>query len=174
MINRQPKDFRILAIAPSTSGFGFAVLEEQEALVDWGTRIVNGDKNAKSVAKVEGLIAQYQPDALVLPDVWAKNSRRSPRIKELLGAIIDLAKARKLKVALFSPERVKRHLLVGGQGTKHALAESVAQRFEAELGSCLPPKRSLWKSEARRMNIFEAVALALALRLKTTKSIAKH
>ena len=32
----QPKHFRILAIAPSTRGFGFAVLEGQDTLVDWG------------------------------------------------------------------------------------------------------------------------------------------
>jgi hypothetical protein len=48
-----------------------------------------------------------------------------------------------------------------GRGTKHALAEIIAKRFPEELGSRLPPKRKPWMSEDSRMNIFDAVALAL-------------
>jgi hypothetical protein len=51
----QPKYFRILAIAPSTRGFGFAVLEGEASLVDWGVKTAKGDKNKQSLAKVEKL-----------------------------------------------------------------------------------------------------------------------
>lgn len=174
MNQNTPKHYRVMAIAPSTRGFGFVVLEGQETLVDWGAKSVKGDKNARSLMKAAGLITHYQPDVLVLPNASSKNSRRSSRIKELVQAIIDLSKSRKIKVALFSPEQVKRYILAGGAGTKHTVAEIIAQRFEAELGPILPPKRSLWKSEDRRMDIFEAAALALSLRRKTTNSIAKE
>jgi len=50
-----------------------------------------------------------------------------------------------------------------GQGTKHALAEILAARFPEELGCRLPPKRRPWMSEDYRMDIFDAVALALVL-----------
>ena len=93
-----PKHFRILAIAPSTRGFGFAVLEEQETLVNWGVKTVNGDKNVQSLAKVEKLIAHYQPGVLVLEDASAKNSRRSPRIRKLCQQIIKMAANRKMIV----------------------------------------------------------------------------
>jgi len=161
-----PKHFRILAIAPSTRGFGFAVLEGQEMLVDWGVKTVKGDKNAQSLKKVEEMIAHYQPGVLVLEDASAKNSRRSPRIRNLSQQIIKMAVTRKVSVKLFSRDQVMKTFFADGQGTKHALAEIIAKRFPEELGSRLPPKRKAWMSEDSRMNIFDAVALVLILRLK--------
>jgi hypothetical protein len=68
-------------------------------------------------------------------------------------------------VALFSQEEVRKAIFADGCGTKHALAEIFAKRFPEELASRLPPKRRLWMSEDYRMHIFDAVALALVLRL---------
>jgi Holliday junction resolvasome RuvABC endonuclease subunit len=161
-----PKHFRILAIAPSTRGFGFAVLEGQESLVDWGVKTVNTDKNSQSLTKVKEMITHYQPGALVLEDASAKGSRRSPRIRKLSRQIIKMAATRKVSVKLFSRDQVMKTFITDGQGTKHALAEIIAKRFPEELGSRLPPKRKPWMSEDSRMNIFDAVALVLILRLK--------
>ena len=161
----QPKHFRILAIAPSTRGFGFAVLEGRETLVDWGVKTVKGDKNIQSLAKVEDLIAHYQPGTLVLEDTSAKNSRRSPRIRKLCQQIIKMASNRKVSIKLFSRDQVMKTFILDGRGTKHALAEIIAKRFPEELGSRLPPERKPWMSEDSRMNIFDAVALALLPRL---------
>src|ERR1700722_8116830 len=111
-----PKQFRILAITPSYRGFGFAVLEGQDTLVDWGVRNVQGDKNAHSLARVDELIAQYQPVVLVLQDV--ENSRRHSRIKALNRKIIALAATRKVSVKLFSHEQVRRTYFADGLGTK--------------------------------------------------------
>jgi hypothetical protein len=152
--------YRILSIAPSTRGFGFAVLEDKDTLVDWGVKTVQGNKNANSLAKVEELIAHYQPEMLVLPDT--EGSRRSWRIKALSRKIIALAKTRKVSMKLFSQEQVRRTFFTDGKGTKHALAEIVAKRFPEELGSRLPPKRKPWMSEHYQMDIFDAVAVGLA------------
>lgn len=156
-----PKHIRILAIAPSTRGFGFAVVEGQETLVDWGVKSIKGDKNNGSVTKIEELIAHYQSGVLVLPDYSTKHSRRSARIRELSQRIIAMASSRNVRVALFSREQVKRVFLANGQGTKHALAEILAKRFPGELGFRLPSKRRPWMSEDYRMDIFDAVSLAL-------------
>lgn len=152
---------RILAVAPSTRGFGFAVLEGAETLVDWGVKSVNGDKNARSLVKVEELIVHYQPGVLVLEDNSAKASRHSTRIRELHQNIIAMAASRNVKVASFSREQVRRVFFAKDQGSKHALAEIIAKRFPEELGFRLPPKRRPWMSEDYRMDIFEAVSLAL-------------
>jgi Holliday junction resolvasome RuvABC endonuclease subunit len=157
---------RILAIAPSTRGFGFAVLEGEESLVDWGVKSVKGDKNTESLVKVKELIAHYQPGVMVLQDTATKQSRRSVRIRALSQKIMAVAATRKVNVALFSPEQVRRVFFADGQGTKHALAEILAKRFPEELGSRLPPKRRPWMSEDYRVDIFEAVALVLVLRVK--------
>ena len=171
MIKIYPKFFRIVAIAPSTLGFGFAGLEGEETLVDWGVKSVEGDKNARCLAKVDEMIAHYQPDAIVLQDHSRKNSRRSARIRTLGRQIVALAKHRKVRVKLFSNEQVRRLFFADGKGTKHALAEILAKRFPAELGFRLPPKRRPWMSEDSRMDIFDAVALAVAFRLRTGSTI---
>ena len=151
--------YRILSIAPSTRGFGFAVLEDKDTLVDWGVKTVQGNKNANSLAKVKELIVHYQPSALVLQDT--EGSRRSARIKALSQKIIAMAATRKVSVKLFSQEEVRRTFFADGKGTKHAVAEILAQRFPEELASRLPPKRKPWMSEHYQMDIFDAVALAL-------------
>jgi len=156
---------RILAVAPGTRGFGYAVFEGQDTLVDWGVKSVTGDKNARCLAKVDEMIAHYKPTVIVLRDA-GKDSRRSPRIRALSKRLVALASRREVSVVLFSREQVMRTFFPNGDGTKHALAEILATRFPAELGFRLPPKRKPWMSEDSRMSTFDAVALALALRLQ--------
>ena len=160
---------RVLGVSPSTRGFGFAVIEGERTLADWGATEVKGDKNPRSLAKIERLIAHYQPDVLVLPDVQGKMSRRAPRIKALNQQIADMAQSLPLRVVILSTEDVRRRCLGTKEGTKHGLAENLAERFPSELASSLPPKRRPWTSEDRRMDIFDAVGLALAFRLKVTR-----
>src|ERR1019366_1636733 len=153
---------RILAIAPSSRGFGYAVLEGHKLLVDWGVKSVEGDKNAGSMGKVEEMIAHYNPQVMVLEDTATKGSRRSPRIKTLTKRLVAVAPSRTIKVALFSQKQVRRVFFgAADDGTKHGLAEIIAERFPEELGFRLPPKRRDWMSEDSRMDIFAAVALAL-------------
>lgn len=155
-----------MAIAPSTRGFGYVVLEGHKELVDWGVKSVKGHKNNGSIKKVEELIAHYNPQVMVLEDTLAKASRRSTRIQALTKRLIALAESHKIKVALFSQKQVQRVFFADGCGTKHALAKIIAERFPEELGFRLPPKRRPWMSEDYRMGIFDAVALALMLRLQ--------
>ena len=157
---------RILAIAPSTRGFGFAVLEGQETLVDWGVKQVKGDKNALSLVRVDELISLYYPDLVVLENTGAKNSKRAPRIRELTRNIVALAETYDLRVKLVSRKQVRKVFFADGKGTKQALAEMIAKRFPEDLGSRVPPKRRPWMSEDGRMDIFDAVALALVPGLK--------
>ena len=164
-----PKHIRILSIAPSTRGFGFAVLEDRETLVDWGVKSVKGNKNARSLVKVEELIAHYRPGVIVLHDNSAKASRRSARIQALGQEIFSVASKRDIGVELFSRQQVRKIFFADGRGTKHALAEILAKRFPEELGFRLPPKRRAWMSEDYRMDIFDAVALVLVLRLQKVK-----
>jgi hypothetical protein len=160
------KQFRILSIALSRLGLGFAVLEGEKSLIETSVRSARkGDKNSLCLAKAEKLIAFYQPDILVLQDVMAKDSRRAPRIKMLHRQITKLAGKRKLKVTLLSEKHLRNLLLGDTKGTKHEMAEKLAKDFPNELALRLPPKRKPWKSEDGRMDIFDAVALAVAFRM---------
>jgi len=163
------KQHRILALAPSTRGFGFAVLDGKETLVDWGVKSVDGDKNARSLERLEALVACYLPEVIIMEDHSAKSSRRSTRIRELGRQIIAAASNRKIRVKLFSRRHLREVFFVDGVGTKHAIATILAERFPEELGSRLPPKRKPWMNEDYRMDIFDAVGLGLAFRLKKEK-----
>jgi Holliday junction resolvasome RuvABC endonuclease subunit len=166
-MNYNQKQFRILAIALSSRGLGYAVLEGEKSLIECGGKSVkNGDKNSQCLAKVKKLEEFYQPDVLVLQDVAAKGSRRAPRIKTLNQQIIEAAGKRKLKVALFSGKQLRSLLLADAKGTKQEMAEMLAKHFPDELASRLPPKRRPWTSEDGRMDIFDAAALAVAFRMR--------
>jgi len=161
MNHKLPMYPRILAIAPSSKGFGFAVLEGVDTLADWGGRSVTGtDKNTQSLVKVKALIAHYRPEVLVLEDTTTQASKRAARIKRLSRQIVALAKRQKLHALLFSQEQVRQAYFPEGQGTKHELATLIANRFPEELGSRLPRKRRPWESEHAVMDIFDATALA--------------
>ena len=151
---------RSLAVAPSTRGFGFAVLEGESKLVDWGVKPATGDKNSHCLAKVEKLFTLYRPAVLVLED--PKSSPRSARIHELNIQLVELAKQNSIRVKLLTRAKVRGAFFADGEGTKEALAALLAERFPEELAHRLPPKRRLWNSEAHAMGIFDAVALGLA------------
>jgi hypothetical protein len=154
------KRVRILAIAPSARGFGFSVMENQ-AILECGNKAAKGNKNLHSLFKIEKLMKLFQPGVLVLQDVNAKGLHRAPRIKALHQQVVELAERRKCKVALFSGKELRIALLGDVKGTKHEMAEVLAQKFPAELAGKLPPKRRPWENEDGRMDMFDAVGLAV-------------
>ena len=110
------------------------------------------------------MIAHYEPDVLVLEDASAKPVRRAPRIRALAKRLVSMSKKQDVSVILLKREQLRRIFFGDGQGTKYALAQILAERYPDELGLRLPPKRRPWMSEDSRMDIFGAVALALAAR----------
>lgn len=138
--------------------------------MDWGVKSVQGEKNRQCLLKVKAMIVHYRPDVMVLED--SGNVRRSVRIKTLSRRLQALAAKLGVRVVVLFREQVRQVFFAEGGGTKHELAELLARRFPVELGPRLPPKRKPWKSEDARMDIFEAVALAVALRVRAAKRAA--
>jgi Holliday junction resolvasome RuvABC endonuclease subunit len=151
---------RVLTIDPATRGFGYAVLEGPNRLIDWGVRETKADKKRRALKLIEGLIDQYQPNVIIVEDYAGKGSRRCPRIQKLINAISKLALQRKIKVKRVSRLDVKRAFLKSGARNKYQIAVAIGKRFP-ELGPRLPRFRKPWMSEDYRMSIFDAVALAL-------------
>jgi len=160
-MNQTLKISRILAVALTGRGFGYTILEGEQ-LIRFGNKSIDKDKNAKSLIQIGKMIVRYDPRTLVLSDVTAKRSNRVPRIKALHEEVIALAKQHKLMVIKISADEVRLALLGNEHGTKYEAAQFLAERFPAELASRLPPKRKAWKSEDARMDIFDAVGLAVA------------
>jgi hypothetical protein len=158
---------RVLAVAPSSKGFGYAVLEEPFQLVDWGVKSISGNWKVQGVAKVNELVEHYTPYLMALPDVSGGDGRRSKRT-QLVGDLVQFAKEQGLALQLAAQEDVSEFFFAGRPATKHQLAVLLSNHFPDELGTRIPPKREAWMSEDYRMVIFTAVSLALTVRWKKT------
>ena len=161
------KQVRILAIAPTARGFGYCVMEDG-AILECGYKGAKKNKNAKSVSKIEKLMNQFLPSGLVLQDLDAAGCRRAPRIKMLHRQVVGLAKQHKCKVTLISGKKLRRSLLDDEKGTKHEMAELLAQKYPVELTGKLPPKRRPWENEDGRMDMFDAVGLTAVFWMSKT------
>lgn len=160
MNQKASKQIRILALAPTARGFGYSVMEDRMFLEN-GYKTVRGDKNLHSVSKVEKLMRQFLPNVVVLQDVNANGSHRAPRIKVLHHKVVELVESRRCQVTLFSGRTLRRKLLHDVKGTKQEMAEALAKQYPSQLGAKLPPKRRSWDSEDGRMDMFDAVGLAV-------------
>lgn len=152
---------RALGIDPTSRGFGFAVLEQNGNLVDWGTRQTpSHNRNARCIAAVLTLIRKYEPDVLALEDCSADGSRRCSRVQALIRTLRRRATEHTLSVRLVGPRELREPCSDKQRATKHEIAQMLAARFSA-LARQLPPRRKPWMSEDPRMGIFDAVALAV-------------
>ena len=158
---------RALAISLSSRGFGYAVLEGNNRLVDYGNKgYYQRFKNVWLLATAERIVKRNAPDVLVLQDITAKDKNRSDRVKELHRQLIALAKKQGIKMVKVSGKRVRLSLLNNEQATKHEIALHLATLFPDELGSRVPPKRQAWMNVHPRMDTFEAVGLVTAFSAK--------
>ncbi len=157
------KNIRVLSISPSTRSVGFAVMEGDNALVAWGSKVArDGDKNTRCLEKIKELIAHYDPGVLVLEDASGEGSHRSRRIRGLSKRVIKVARSRKLRVATFSRTTMRQGFFKPAvREPKQALAEMLAERFPEELGAPVTGQPSAWESEDYHMPTFDAVARAV-------------
>lgn len=156
------KPIRVLGIDPYSRGFGFAVLEGPDSLIDWGIKEIREEtKNTRCLADVEALIDRYRPDVIAVEDYTARGSRRCERVRELIFEVLKLATRRKIKIKTVSRARVQRAFFETGARTKHQIATAITKRFP-ELGPYLPPERKCYMSEDPRMSVFDAVGWGMA------------
>jgi len=151
---------RIVAVHPTSRGFGFAVLEGPGRLIDWGTRTAPPDRDGPTLDGVRSLIALYRPAAMIVEDPAGPTCRRCPRVKALIGSLKDLAGRSRVMAIPVTRTEVRRLFARAQAATKHEIARTIAEHFP-ELEPRLPPRRKPWMSQDERMSIFDAVAFGL-------------
>ena len=161
-----PYAFRTLAIDPSNKGFGFAVLEGTERLLDWGVAQVWSQNDQEFLTRLEGLVDKYRPQLLVVEHPM--DSRRGPRAQRWLREARAYAESRSIRTAHVSRVQVRREFESSGV-TKFEIAVALSRLFP-ELAERLPQKRTLWTSEDERMNIFDAVSFGLTALIKAARN----
>jgi Holliday junction resolvasome RuvABC endonuclease subunit len=150
----------VLAVDPASKACGFAVVEGQYRLIDWGRKTTNDNKNMRYIRLVSDLIERYEPDVLVVEDCRAKGARRCRRVQLLIRALLELANRKHVRSFRCPRLKVIKAFSPAGARTKYQIATIIADQFP-ELAPQLPPFRKPWMCEDYRMSIFDAVALAL-------------
>jgi Holliday junction resolvasome RuvABC endonuclease subunit len=158
MKSPKPNLKRVLAIDPTSRGFGFVVLESSNSLVDWGVKTLRQVKESKILAKVLALIRHYYPDVIVIED--CNGSRRGVRIQGLLDEVRRLAATEGIGSRCYQIPKVKKVFRSFHAKNKEEIAHVIAQQLP-ELAPSLPRHRKPWMSEGYAMAIFDAAALAL-------------
>ena len=153
----------VMAIDPTSRGFGFVVFEGTEGLdmklIDWGVPHVRSNKRRACLRRIEELLDTYEPTFLILEHSAAAGSRRCARVKRLLVAIRALAARRNVKTRSVSRGAIHAAFSKGNARTKEEIAASIAARYP-ELAPRRPPPRKCWMPEDDRMSMFDAAALA--------------
>src|SRR5207249_4358616 len=144
---------RLLAIDPISRGFGFAILEGPERLIDWGVVHVRGvDRHMKCLKRVAGLLQRYTPEIVVIENWSRPGGRRRERAKLLIQGIADIALEQGTRIGKVSRKEVLKAFREIGVSTKYEIAGAITSRFP-ELASRLPRPRKPWMSEDLRMSI---------------------
>ena len=150
----------VLAVHPTSRGFGWVLFEGPHAPVVWGIASAKRNRNATSMRRFEALLNQYQPVVVVLEEFAQDKSRRGDRIQQLAKTMSGFARNRDIDVAVYSREAVGRRVAGDRQAKRHAIAEAVCEQFGI-FRLRMPNKRDLWQSEDSRQSLFDAVALAM-------------
>jgi len=152
---------RILAIHPTSKGFGFVVMEGPDRLADWG---VKESKNLHLNSRLRllcRLLDRYHPTTLAVEPFDGPKGRRSRRARQFLVQAIEAAMARTIKVRIIPREQVEQTFAHVGR-TNHRIAESISWRLP-ELARHLPPPRATSASEDVRISMFHAAALGITI-----------
>ena len=152
---------RIMAIIISTGRAGYAVLEGEGFLVDYGTLELRGLSMPGRIQKLIETIAWNLPDILVLEDLEVHRSMKGARTRRLVKQLQSEAGLRTIETSLISRKEVLAVFGLRNRDSKHLLAQQITNQFP-ELLRALPKKRKPWISEAFQLPMFEAAAMALA------------
>lgn len=148
---------RLLTLDPTRHGFAYVLLEDHEILIDWGL-VHAGASIEASMRRLDELISRYTPELLVIEHSSEFGRRRGSRAREFLVSVDIRGLSGEITVERVSQDAV-RQAFSEFKG-KYARALSLLDRYP-ELRPWRPRVRKPWMSEDERMNIFDALILAL-------------
>ena len=163
-MSRAEHPVRVLAIDPTSRGFGFVILEGPSVIVDWGVksgRAASIQREQQLLNRFSDLVRQYRPEVVILENMSVSESRRKGRVRLLVGAMENLASWQNVTVRKISQAQVKKVFNTLDAHSKYEIARVISQHVP-ELVPWIPKQRKPWTGEDYRMAAFNAAALALA------------
>jgi Holliday junction resolvasome RuvABC endonuclease subunit len=159
-MNHTNRSGLVLAVHPTSRGFGWVLFEGPLVPVDWGIASAKINKSERSMARFKQLLDQYQPSVLVLEKFEEDNSNRGECIRTLAQTMRGFADNRDMDTPIYGREEVRATVTGNAKANRHAVARAVAQRLPI-LRNRLPEARKLWQSEDNRQCLFDAAALGI-------------
>lgn len=151
----------VLALQPSSRGLSYVLFEGPQSPVAWGMKDMRGKKKLSLCFEATTeLITNYEPEVLVIENILGSKDCQLGRRKRLQRMTTTYAEGRSLDVYAYTRADIRSCFAESGAITRREIAQVIAGRIHAF--SRLPPERKLWKSEHRRMYLYDAAALALA------------
>jgi hypothetical protein len=148
---------RLLAIDIASKGFGFALVEAKRGVLECGFSVVRGEDDQGFRERLRLRIERSQPGALVLENFPEVQGREKATRRRALA--IRLAADSGIGICQVPQAAVRE--IVGGFNKSERM-HLLVERFPY-LARRLPRARAPWQSEDPRSNIFDAIALAVAV-----------
>jgi len=149
----------VIAISPYTDGFGYAVFDSPQNLLDWGVTKLNCYKLNRALNRFDMLLSRYRPNAVTIqtPNDQAKYKSLANRITHSLSKQCAVNTIPFLR--LTRPDITNLFVQFDAK-TKEQIATKLVE-FLPELKIYKPEHRGIWEREHTNMKIFDAVSLAL-------------
>lgn len=146
---------RILGVASTTRGFGYAVMEGPDRLVDLGSKRTTKAK-AVNIEAVDAVLQRARP--LFVAFDRESSSKKGRRGRLFVGILRAACAAHEIMIVDVDNERLKA-LTNTPNPSKWEVAEALARRFP-EAAHRLPARRKPWQGEDDRVGMFLALAAA--------------
>lgn len=159
----------VLAVRPTTRGFGWVLFEAPYVPGDWGIVSARGDTSTRAMRRFARLLGQYQPTALVLEKPSPSRKGTSSRARMLTQTMRGFAQNRDIDVPIYTRSEVSLAVTGDEEATRHAVALAVAAQLPILLHR-MPPKRKPWLPEDDRQSLYDAAALGIAHYILTHRS----
>ncbi|MDR3526624.1 MAG: hypothetical protein P4L57_05045 [Rhizomicrobium sp.] len=149
----------VLAIHPTSRGFGWVLFESPLSAVDWGIASAKQGRNARLLARFSRLLDRYEPAVLVLEE-FESPTTRADRIRLLCRNMVHLASCKGADTPVYRRNVVRTVFATVGATTRYDIAQVIARHIDA-FSHRMPKKRKAWESEDPRQSLFDAAALAI-------------
>lgn len=144
----------MLAISACSKGWGFALLERPDRLVDYGLIKVRPWSKQQVARKLADLLRKSQATTLAVRDLTGLPS--GPRTLWTNREAVRVATAQAAKVRIIGSKEL---VAAFGTRTVRDLTVEVCNRYP-ELEPRNPPPRRPWMAQDERLHLFVATALA--------------
>ncbi len=148
----------VLALYPNSKGISFAVMDSPTRIIESGMYHIRPICNKKCLERVESYLDYFQPDLVILEDVYSQASLRSERITILTKRIEAIALSKKLAVSHYTRQDIMDVFREFDASTKHQINEIIGSCF-TEYKDKVPKKRSNGSPEPHRSGEFDAISL---------------